>query len=143
MDQIRNPRLGGAGAGGKRLKSAPDAEGADKRKAALAQLRRETVEGLLRAGPTATRKALREDSTLVSFLDSADFARLAAYAKSHPPPAAKIKPGADVFKVMNAVPWRQQAGLAGRAALRFLVSTAVATAIVWLTYRGVLRLGFQ
>ena len=92
------------------------------------------MEDFLRAGPTATRKALREDLTLASFLDPSDFARLAEYAKPKPPPRARMKPGVDVFKVMapRRNGWAVMAGV--------VVQLFIFAAFVWLTYRGVLRI---
>lgn len=84
------------------------------------------LEDLLRAGPTATREALCHDPTLASFLDPADFARLAAYAKPRPPPRRRVKAGADVLKTM--APHRSIWGQLARLAVRLFIFAA----LVWL-----------
>lgn len=92
------------------------------------------MEDLLRAGPTATREALRSDPTLATFLDPAAFARLAEYAKPKPLPRRRVKPGADVLKTM--APHRSAWGRVASLLVRFFIFAA----LVWLTYRGVLRI---
>jgi len=92
------------------------------------------VADLLRAGPAATRNALREDDTLAGFLDPADYARLAEYATPHPAPATKVKARGDAL-----TPPRTTHRRAAMAGVRLFVSITLAAAIAWLTYRGVLH----
>lgn len=92
------------------------------------------MDDLLRAGPTATREALQSDPTLAAFLDPADFARLAEYARPRPPPRRRMKAGADVLKTM--APHRSVWGRLASLAVRLFIFAA----LMWLTYRGVLRI---
>jgi hypothetical protein len=112
------------------------AERESARKSARARLARQIVENLLRAGPTATRNALVEDPTLVGFLDPAQYAQLAEYAKP-PPPAVTVKPGEDVFRVMRQrIPWHRRAVESARDRVPPILITAV---IFWLSYRVLLH----
>lgn len=124
--------MGRRGAGGKRVSPTPEEGGA--RQAAKAKLAKLVMEDLLRAGPTATREALQSDPTLATFLDPSNFARLAEYARPRPLPRRRVKAGVDVLKTMapRQSIWGRLASLAVRL---FIFAT-----LVWLTYRGVLRI---
>lgn len=118
---------------------APHAEGADDRKMARTLLARRVVDDLLRAGPVATRQALRDDFTLASFLSPAEFARLADYAKPPEVPARRIQPGGDGLSAI--APWHRRAGIsrAAKTVLRCLVFSILVAAIVWLSLEGILH----
>ena len=110
-----------AGDGGKRLTRSGQK--------ARERVAKRVFEDLLRAGPTATRQALRADWSLASFLPPEDFARLAEYAKPKPERPKPPKVGADVLERSRQ-----------RRLSDFVFSVVIAIAIASITYVGVMEI---
>ncbi|MBF0562183.1 MAG: hypothetical protein HQL37_09215 [Alphaproteobacteria bacterium] len=83
------------------------------------------VDGLLRAGPTVTRAALRDDNTLAALLSPDQLARLADYARPKAVPAKRASlANQNPLVTMNS--WqRRPATIAGFRLLGNLITTVV------------------